>query len=72
MMIFQIFEKSFQLFNFEYNKNNKEERKIVESLINIIIEDMGNKLKNYEKDDFDSLINIIKFLIDKNKNRANK
>ena len=71
-MIFQIFEKSFQLFNFEYNKNNKEERKIVESLINIIIEDMGNKLKNYEKDDFDSLINIIKFLIDKNKNRANK
>ena len=60
---FQNFEKSLQLFNFEYKKNNKEERKIVESLINIIIENIGNKLKIYKKDDFDSLINIIKFLI---------
>ena len=62
---FKIFEKSLKLFNFEYNRNNKEERRRFENLINIIIENIGNKLKIYKKDDFDSLINIITFLINK-------
>ena len=57
-------EKILKLFNFDCDKKNKREKEELD-MIDTIIDEIGNKLKNYKQDDEETLFNIINVILNK-------